>query len=45
MVEWLKEVTGIYSLGFDKDSFFGLMLPLGIFGLVVILSAVWVFVR
>lgn len=28
MLDRIKEVTGIYSLGFDKASFLGIMLPL-----------------
>ena len=29
MLERLQELTGIYSLGFSKDSFMGLVLPIG----------------
>ena len=28
MLERLKEVTGIYRLGFERESFFGLILPI-----------------
>lgn len=28
MLERLKEVTGIYRLGFERESFLGLMLPI-----------------
>lgn len=28
MLERIKEMTGIYSLGFDKASFIGIMLPI-----------------
>jgi hypothetical protein len=28
VLNWLREVTGIYSLGFRKESFAGLMLPI-----------------
>ncbi len=28
MMEWFRETTGIYGLGFNKDSFLGLMIPL-----------------
>jgi ABC-type antimicrobial peptide transport system permease subunit len=28
MLERIKELTGIYSLGFDKASMMGIMLPL-----------------
>lgn len=28
MLDRIKELTGIYSLGFDKASFVGIMLPL-----------------
>jgi hypothetical protein len=28
MIDRIKEVTGIYSLGFDKASFVGIVLPL-----------------
>lgn len=29
MLEKFRETTGIYGLGFNKDSFFGLVLPIG----------------
>lgn len=28
MLERIKEMTGIYSLGFDRASFIGIMLPI-----------------
>lgn len=38
MMEWFRETTGIYGLGFNKDSFLGLMLPLVIVGGVAVVA-------
>lgn len=37
MLGWLREMTGIYGLGFNKDSFLGLVIPIAF---VVIVGAV-----
>ncbi len=29
MLERIQELTGIYRLGFNKDSFLGLVIPIG----------------
>ena len=43
-MNWLREMTGIYGLGFRKESFLGLMAPLAIvvFVAVVAVVAFWV---
>ena len=38
MMEWFRETTGIYGLGFNKESFVGVMLPLVIVGGVAVLA-------
>ena len=38
MMEWFRETTGIYGLGFNKESFLGLMIPLVIFGGVAVIA-------
>ncbi len=38
MMEWFQETTGIYGLGFAKESFLGLMIPLVIFGGVAVIA-------
>lgn len=44
MMNRIRELTGIYGLGFNKSSVMGLVLPLAIVGLVAVLSLLWVFV-
>ena len=44
MMNRIRELTGIYGLGFNKSSVMGLILPLAIVGLVAFLSVVWFFV-
>ncbi|MBA2753129.1 MAG: hypothetical protein H0U40_01525 [Chloroflexia bacterium] len=43
MIERIKEVTGIYRLGFDPDSIMGVTLPIGI--VVIVGGALWAFNR
>jgi hypothetical protein len=43
MINRIKELTGVYSLGFERESFLGVSIPLGI---VVVFGAIgWVVVR
>lgn len=44
MMNRIRELTGVYGLGFNKSSVLGLVLPLAIVGLVAVLSLLWVFV-
>jgi hypothetical protein len=43
-MNWLREMTGIYGLGFRKESVLGLMLPFAIVTFVAIVAVVafWV---
>ena len=43
-MNWLREMTGIYGLGFRKESVMGLMAPLAIviFVAIVAVVAFWV---
>ena len=43
MMNRIRELTGIYGLGFNKSSIMGLLLPLVIVGGVLVLSLVWIF--
>jgi hypothetical protein len=44
MLERIQELTGIYGLGFSKDSFLGLVIPIGFVLLVGGLGAALVFI-
>jgi hypothetical protein len=44
MMNRIRELTGIYGLGFNKSSIMGLVLPLAIVGLVAVLSLLWMLV-
>ena len=44
MMNRIRELTGIYGLGFNKSSVMGLLLPLAIVGGVAVLSLLWIFV-
>ena len=44
MMNRIREMTGIYGLGFNKSSVLGLVLPLAIVGFIAVLSVVWFFV-
>lgn len=37
-IDQAREVSGIYHLGFEKDSFFGFMLPFVILGISAVLG-------
>jgi len=43
VLEFLQEKTGIYSLGFSKESFLGLMIPIAFVLLIGGLGAAMVF--
>lgn len=43
MMNRIRELTGIYGLGFNKSSVMGLLLPLAIVGFVALLSLLWIF--
>ena len=43
MMNRIRELTGIYGLGFNKSSFMGLALPLVIVVAVAFLSWLWFF--
>ena len=40
-MNWIREKTGIYGLGFNKSSVAGVLLPLLIVGGIALLSAAW----
>ena len=43
MINRMKELSGIYGLGFERESFLGVSIPLGI---VVVLGAIgWFLIR
>lgn len=44
MMNRIREMTGIYGLGFNKSSVMGLVLPLAIVGFIAVLSVLWFFV-
>jgi len=44
MMNRIREMTGIYGLGFNKSSVLGLVLPLAIVGFITVLSVLWFFV-
>lgn len=44
VINRIRELTGIYGLGFRKSSMAGLMLPIAFVGFVAILSVLWFFV-
>ena len=45
MLEFIQEKTGIYGLGFEKESFLGLVIPIGFVVLIGGLGAALVFFR
>jgi hypothetical protein len=44
MMNRIREMTGIYGLGFNKSSVMGLVLPFAIVGFITVLSVLWFFV-
>lgn len=44
VINRIRELTGIYGLGFRKSSVLGLVLPLAFIGLITVLSVLWFFV-
>ena len=44
MMNRIREMTGIYGLGFNKSSVAGLVLPLAIVGGIAVLCLLWIFV-
>ena len=43
MIDRIKELTGVYGLGFERNSFLGVAIPLGI--VVVVGASGWFFIR